>query len=38
VPSEVGRDPVLEKASAHFAGPVDLAEPGLRVDVATTTA
>jgi arylsulfatase len=38
VPAEVGREPVLTRAGEHFDGPIDLAEPGLRIEVVTTTA
>jgi ribonuclease BN (tRNA processing enzyme) len=33
VPAENDLDRVLERARARFAGPVDIARPGLRLDI-----
>jgi ribonuclease BN (tRNA processing enzyme) len=33
VPAEFGRDAMLERARSRYAGPIDVAVPGLRLEV-----
>jgi ribonuclease BN (tRNA processing enzyme) len=33
IPEEIGYDWVRERASEQYSGPIDLARPGLRIEV-----
>ena len=33
VPAENGSDEVIEKAAAEYSGPIEIAHPGLRIEV-----
>jgi ribonuclease BN (tRNA processing enzyme) len=35
VPAEIGEDFVLERAATQYSGPIDLARPGMRIEVGS---